>query len=216
MFDAITGRYDFLNHLLSFFQDYRWRRAMVREVLPLRSGRILDLAAGTGDSSAELLDHGFSVTGADISRSMLSVACKKLSELPFAAVQASVYALPFADGTFDGLTCAFGIRNMHETAVALREIRRVLKPGGTAVLLEFTMPRGMIRTPYRFYIRHLLPNVARLFSQKPAYDYLADTIERFYTPEQLSHLALQEGFDLCIYRGLSMGCVYVHTLRTIS
>jgi demethylmenaquinone methyltransferase / 2-methoxy-6-polyprenyl-1,4-benzoquinol methylase len=134
----------------------------------------------------------------------------KLRGLQYDAVQGSAYSLPVRSGTFEGATCAFGIRNMHETKDALKEIFRVMKNGGRMVFLEFSMPQGMIRSPYRFYLRKMLPGIASLFSSREAYDYLGDSIEKFYSPDGFSGLILDAGFSRVEVSALSMGCVYIH------
>lgn len=209
-FDPIADRYDFLNHLLSLGQDFYWRAVMVRELSPSRGDRILDLATGTGDSARAIVEKGVSVVGVDISFNMLLRAKQKISGDHYQICSGSGYALPFKPETFNGATCAFGIRNMHETTKALKEIHRVLKKGGKMVFLEFSMPRGVIRGPYGFYLGRILPFVAGLFSRRDAYDYLADSIEKFYAPENFERLILDSGFSRCGKRSLSLGCVYIH------
>lgn len=210
MFDDIVGSYDFLNHFFSFFQDIYWRKVMADETLPIENGIILDLATGTGDSAQALLERGNSVVGADISFGMLSQARKKIADCNYAVLSASAYELPFRDSCFDGVTCAFGIRNMHETGFALREIRRVLKSGGKAVFLEFSMPRGLFRIPYTFYLKQVMPAVAGFFSKKEAYRYLNDSIEKFPSPDEFADLIMASGFSGCDRRKLSFGTVFVH------
>lgn len=210
MFDDIAKRYDFLNHLLSLGQDYWWRHVMTRE-LAVRSGeRVLDLAAGTGDSSLGFLKRGARVVGLDLSFNMLKVAQEKIVHPDFAVMHGSAYEMPFQDRSFDGLTCAFGIRNMHETPKALAEIYRVLKPGGRVVILEFSMPVGWFRPIYRFYLRHAIPGIAAFFSERSAYEYLGDSIEKFYTPEAFRKLMEDAGFISCRQIPLSLGTVYAH------
>jgi demethylmenaquinone methyltransferase / 2-methoxy-6-polyprenyl-1,4-benzoquinol methylase len=209
-FDDIAQRYDFLNHLLSAGQDYYWRRAMVRALAPSPGELILDLASGTGDSARGIAKKGVDVVGIDISFNMLSLAKQKLRRMQYRVVQGSGYSMPFRTETFDGAVCAFGIRNMHETADAIREIFRVMKKGGRMVFLEFSMPRGIIRRPYLFYLRKVLPAAASLFSSREEYDYLGDSIEKFYSPETFAQLLMDAGFSRCEKTGLSLGCVYIH------
>ena len=209
-FDPIADRYDFLNHLLSFGQDFYWRAVMVKELNPLKGDRILDLATGTGDSAKAIVGRGVTVVGVDISFNMLLRAKQKISSGHYQICSGSGYALPFKPETFNGATCAFGIRNMQETTTALKEIHRVLKRGGKMVFLEFSMPRGIIRAPYGFYLGKMLPFVAGIFSRRDAYDYLADSIKKFYAPEVFAHIIVDAGFSRCEKRSLSMGCVHVH------
>lgn len=210
MFDDIAKRYDFLNHLLSLGQDYYWRRVMTRELAVKQGEHILDLAAGTGDSSLGFLRQGATVVGLDLSRNMLAIAQAKLAGLPFTAVQGSAYEMPFADASFDGLTCAFGIRNMPETARALGEIYRVLKPGGRIVILEFSMPTGWFRPIYRLYLKTVIPAISWFLSDRSAYEYLGDSIEKFYTPDAFRTLLEQGGFTGIRQIPLSLGTVYAH------
>jgi demethylmenaquinone methyltransferase/2-methoxy-6-polyprenyl-1,4-benzoquinol methylase len=209
-FDDIALRYDLLNHLLSAGQDYYWRRAMVRALAPTPGELILDLASGTGDSARDIAKKGVDVVGIDISFNMLSLAKQKLHRRQYSVVQGSGYSMPFRSETFDGAACAFGIRNMHETADAVGEIFRVMKKGGRMVFLEFSMPRGIIRQPYLFYLRKVLPAVASIFSSREAYDYLGDSIEKFYSPDAFAQLLMDEGFRRCEKIRLNMGCVYIH------
>lgn len=209
-FNVIAQRYDFLNHLLSLGQDYCWRRVMMRELAPAEDDLILDLATGTGDSARDVVSKGIRVVGIDISLDMLGLARKKISGDLYSAILGSAYALPVRSETFSGATCAFGIRNMSETTDALREICRVMKKGGRMVFLEFSMPVGMIRRPYNFYLRRVLPFIAGLFSNRDAYIYLGDSIERFHGPDEFAKLILDAGFSRCEMKRLSMGCVFIH------
>jgi demethylmenaquinone methyltransferase / 2-methoxy-6-polyprenyl-1,4-benzoquinol methylase len=209
-FDNIVDRYDFLNHLLSVGQDFYWRRVMLRELGASKGDLVLDLATGTGDSARAIVDKGVSVIGVDISFNMIHRAKQKIPDLGYSVFAGSAYAIPFKSSTFDGATCAFGIRNMHETPRALKEIHRVLKKGGKMVFLEFSMPHGIIRGPYQFYLNRILPFVAGMFSERGAYDYLADSIEKFYTPENFARLIVKAGFSRCDKMPLSFGCVYIH------
>lgn len=210
LFDEIDARYDFLNHLLSMYMDVHWRREMVRELLSLKGPLVLDLATGTGDSANGLLKEGLKVVGLDISFKMLLRAKEKINSTAYNILAASAYSLPFRDETFDGLTCAFGIRNMHQTPDALVEICRVLKKGGKAVFLEFSMPVGLIKVPYRFYLRHIIPNLAALFSEREAYVYLGNSIEQFHKPDTFCRLIGEAGFVSCEKKPLCFGTVYIH------
>lgn len=209
-FGSIAEKYDFLNHLLSLGQDYYWRRMMFRALAPEEGDLILDLATGTGDSAGAVVRKGVRVVGIDISPEMLRLAKKKIPGGLYSVVAGSVYELPVKSGTFSGGTCAFGIRNMHETASALKEIHRVMKKGGRMVFLEFSMPEGIFRGPYSFYLRKVLPCIAGLFSDRNAYIYLGDSIEGFHGPDEFAKLILGAGFSRCEMKRLSMGCVWIH------
>jgi demethylmenaquinone methyltransferase / 2-methoxy-6-polyprenyl-1,4-benzoquinol methylase len=209
-FGIIAERYDFLNHLLSLGQDYYWRRVMVRELAPAEGDLILDLATGTGDSARAVVGKGARVVGIDISFDMLRLATKKIQGDLYSVVSGSAYALPVRSRTFSGGTCAFGVRNMRETADALKEIFRVMKKGSRMVFLEFSMPGGIIRRPYGFYLRRVLPFVAGFFSNRDAYVYLGASIEGFHRPGEFAKLILDAGFNRCEMKRLSMGCVLIH------
>ncbi|HTZ18358.1 MAG TPA: ubiquinone/menaquinone biosynthesis methyltransferase [Dissulfurispiraceae bacterium] len=210
-FDNIVDRYDFLNHLLSAGQDFYWRRVMIRELGASKGDVILDLATGTGDSARAIVERGITVMGVDISFNMIHRAKQKIPDGRYSVVAGSAYGIPFKSDTFDGATCAFGIRNMHETPAALKEIHRVLKKGARMVFLEFSMPQGIIRGSYGFYLNRILPLVAGIFSERDAYDYLADSIEKFYAPDDFAKIILDAGFSRCDRMPLSFGCVYIHT-----
>jgi demethylmenaquinone methyltransferase/2-methoxy-6-polyprenyl-1,4-benzoquinol methylase len=183
---------------------------MVKELNPAESDLVLDLATGTGDSAKAIVRKGTSVVGLDISLNMLLLARKKIPDSLYHVMSGSAYAIPVRTETFSAVTCAFGIRNMSETLKALREIHRVMRTGGRLILLEFSMPKGFIVKPYRFYLRKVLPFIAGLFSNREAYDYLAESIEGFYRPEEFAQLIIDAGFIRCEKRRLSMGCVYIH------
>ena len=160
MFDSIAPVYDRLNHLLSFGIDRSWRRRLVRAVssfCALRGGevKVLDMACGTGDISIALKRKGLEVIGADISENMLALARKKAPEIDFRYGDAS--ELPFADGSFDAVTIAFGIRNFDKRAQCIRELHRVLKDGGMLAIAEFSIPRNRLwRGIYTLYFKNIL------------------------------------------------------------
>lgn len=215
MFDYIVGRYDFLNRLLSLGQDIFWRKKMAKAVVDANTKIILDLAVGTGDSARELLKREVKVIGVDISFEMLKAAKKKKS-IPFIPVTASGYSLPFKDNTFDAVTCAFGIRNMHQTDAALREIFRILKNNGTIAILEFSLPENLFKKPYLFYLKRVIPAVASLFSSRGAYEYLGDSIEKFYKPFEFINLLELIGFCHTKFYSLSFGTVYLYVAKKIN
>lgn len=210
LFDGIDEQYDFLNRLFSACLDIWWRRVMVRKLSPTKDMLVLDLATGTGDSASGLLERGARVIGFDLSLNMLARAKRKIQNPLYQLAAGTVYSLPFKTETFDGMTCAFGIRNMHETSKALDEIFRVMKKGGKIVILEFSMPRSFIRIPYNFYLKRIIPAVAALFSERDAYLYLADSIEAFHSPDELCRLIETAGFAACEKTPLCFGNVYIH------
>lgn len=217
MFDKIVGRYDFLNHLFSFGQDILWRKKMAEEV-NCQSSIVLDLAVGTADSASVLMKKGAKVLGIDISFEMLKTGTEKiktkfnatLQNASFYPINASAYQLPLKDASVDAVTCAFGIRNMHDTEYALKEIYRVLKKGGRVVILEFSLPQNMFRKPYLFYLKKIIPMIASAFSVKSAYEYLGSSIEEFYKPAEFARLLESVGFKNIKTTPLSFGCVYLY------
>jgi demethylmenaquinone methyltransferase/2-methoxy-6-polyprenyl-1,4-benzoquinol methylase len=211
LFAAIAQRYDFANHLLSVGLDFSWRRrtaAIVRDWQPLR---ILDLATGSGDLALMLRATCPSalVVGADFCRPMLRVAQGK--GVPH-LVTADALQLPFTDRCFDALTVAFGLRNMASWSVALSEMRRVLRPGGYLLVLDFSIPAPPLRWIYRPYLRYVLPQVAAwLTGEKAAYDYLGDSIEKFPQGAEMCALLGEAGFAQPICQPLSGGIVSLYT-----
>ena len=159
MFDGVAARYDLTNDVLSMGQTRAWRRAVATAVDARPGERILDLAAGTGTSSVPFQQAGASVVACDFSLGMLGVGRSRNPELDFAAGDA--LRLPFRDGAFDAVTISFGLRNVADTTAALRELRRVTKPGGRLVVCEFSHPtNGPFRTVYIEYLMRALPTIA--------------------------------------------------------
>ena len=210
MFDLVAKNYDRTNDLLSFFQSRIWRRATRKAVNPKLGMRILDVAAGTGTSSQALLVPGSEVVAADFSKGMLEEGAKRHPDLKF--VFADAMKLPFGDGEFDVVTISFGLRNVQSHHVALNEFLRVLKPGGRLVVCEFSRVSGLLGILYLWYLRKVLPLVARAFSSNPdAYTYLSDSIEAWTDQEQLKLDIERAGFQSVKYQNLSFGVVALHT-----
>ena len=210
MFDLVAKNYDRTNDLLSFFQSRMWRRATRKAVNPRPGMRILDVAAGTGTSSQALLVPGSEVVAADFSKGMLEEGAKRHPDLKF--VFADAMKLPFGDGEFDVVTISFGLRNVQSHHVALKEFLRVLKPGGRLVVCEFSRVSGLLGILYLWYLRKVLPLVARAFSSNPdAYTYLSDSIEAWPDQEQLKLDIERAGFQSVKYQNLSFGVVALHT-----
>ena len=182
MFDDVAAKYDLTNDVLSLGQTRLWRRAVARAVDARPGERVLDLAAGTGTSSLPFAAAGARVVPCDFSLGMLREGKKRHPELPLTAGDAT--RLPFADGVFDAVTISFGLRNVHDTDVALREMRRVTRPGGRLVICEFSHPTwAPFRTVYTEYLMRALPPVATAVSSNPdAYVYLAESIRAW--PDQ--------------------------------
>lgn len=195
MFDRIAYRYDMLNRVLSLGLDRSWRRRAVR-ALALRQGyRVLDVATGTADMAllvAELCGDG-NVIGVDLSRAMLEIGRTKVASRGLAGrielVEGDAERLPFADGSFDGVCIAFGIRNVPDRACALREMARVTRPGGRIAILELSEPAGGILGPLaRFHIRTVVPKVGAWLSGAGEYRYLQESIAAFPPPESFAEL----------------------------
>ncbi|MDX6201153.1 MAG: demethylmenaquinone methyltransferase / 2-methoxy-6-polyprenyl,4-benzoquinol methylase, partial [Frankiales bacterium] len=182
MFDEVAARYDLTNDLLSLGQDRRWRRLVVDAVGAGPGELVLDLAAGTGTSSAAFAERGASVVACDFSLGMLQVGRRRRPSMPFVAGDA--LRLPFADDSFDAVSISFGLRNVHDVDRALAELHRVTKPGGRLVVCEFSHPTwAPFRTVYVEYLMRALPAVARAVSSNPdAYVYLAESIRAW--PDQ--------------------------------
>lgn len=210
MFDMVAKNYDRTNDLLSFFQSRIWRRATKKAVSPRPGMRILDVAAGTGTSSQALLVKGAEVVAADFSKGMLEEGAKRHPNLKF--VFADAMKLPFSDGEFDVVTISFGLRNVQDHQIALGEFFRVLKTGGRLVVCEFSKVSGPLGALYLWYLRNILPIVARVFSSNPdAYTYLSDSIEAWPNQDQLKSDIERAGFQSVKYQNLSFGVVALHT-----
>ncbi len=218
MFDRIAPRYDLLNRLLSLGIDRRWRRFAVRQLTVPAGGKVLDVATGTGDVALEIgrqTGKGVVIVGADFTQRMLALGRGKIARSPYRdrilLVNAPCESLPHPDGLFDGVTIAFGIRNVVDRQEGLREMARVLKPGGRAVILEFATPRnGLFRSIYYFYFRRLLPWLGGLLSQRSAYQYLPDSVLEFPDRETFSAMMAEAGFTAVEVHDLTGGIAAVH------
>jgi len=219
MFSAIASRYDLLNHLLSGNVDKRWRRIVanrVREKLSSSNkARVLDVACGTGDLSLTLFETtGAGVVGTDFCRPMLAIAADKLAGR-VRLIEGDALDLPFRDGTFDVATIAFGLRNLSNVENGLKELSRVLKPGGWVAVLEFSRPVNPVLRPlFNMYFRKLLPWMGGLISGSlSAYTYLPASVQKFPDQSELSLLMEQTGFDQVNYENLTGGIAALHMGR---
>ncbi len=218
MFDGIARRYDMLDHLLSLGIDRSWRRKAVGKIKELEPYSILDVATGTGDLAIEMARRipGADITGADISREMLRVGRRKAvkrnvwNRISF--VYGDAEALPFGEGAFDVVTAAFGVRNFQDADAGLREMYRVLKPGGAVFVLEFSVPQGKIFGPlYRFYFKSILPRIGGLFSRDyDAYKYLPSSVGEFPPPQVFIARLEEAGFGRCALRKLTRGVAIIY------
>lgn len=219
MFAGIAGRYDLLNHVLSLNIDKRWRRivsAELRSILDDPNARVLDVACGTGDLSLEL-NRGSKakVIGTDFCRPMLIFAKTKSENethtIPY--IEGDAMGLPFSDGEFDAVTIAFGLRNLANVSEGLKELRRILKPGGRLAVLEFSAPIvpgfGQL---FNFYFSHVLPRIGGALSgSRGAYEYLPDSVSKFPNQKKLAALMESTGFDTVKYKNLTGGIAALHT-----
>jgi demethylmenaquinone methyltransferase/2-methoxy-6-polyprenyl-1,4-benzoquinol methylase len=219
MFDQIAPRYDLLNHLLSLNIDKRWRAFVVAEVAPVLAppgARALDLCCGTGDLSLALREGcpRAEVVGLDFSRQMLVRAHEKAAggrPVPF--VQGDASGVPFADASFDAVTIAFGLRNLASVEAGLAEMRRLLRPGGRAVVLEFSKPVvPLFREAFNLYFAHVLPRIGGIVSgSMGAYSYLPASVKAFPDQRRLKEMMERAGFAGVRYRNLSGGIAAAHT-----
>lgn len=205
-FASIAGRYVLTNHVLSLGIDVLWRWRTARAVAALHPGLVLDLATGSGDLAAEVQHRcpEAKVIGADFSPPMLQEARKRgLQNL----IVADAMNLPFADGVADVVTVAFGLRNMASWPAALREMARVLKPGGSLFVLDFSLPAWQpVRALHLFYLRSVMPRIAGLVTgEREAYDYLCGTIEKFPAGEAMCRMIRESGFREARSRALTLG-----------
>ncbi len=210
MFDGVAKRYDVTNDVLSLGLDRRWRRAVVSAVAAQPGEVVLDLAAGTGTSTVPFVLQGATAVPCDFSIGMLDVGKRARPRLPFVAGDAT--SLPFADETFDAVTISFGLRNLVDASLGLREMLRVTRPGGRLVVCEFSSPTyGPFRKVYVEYLMKALPLVATRVSSSPdSYVYLAESIQAWPDQAALAHVVAQAGWRGVQYRNLSGGIVALH------
>lgn len=227
MFTRIAPRYDLLNHLLSLQLDRLWRARVAKRLRPILNrpdALVLDLCCGTGDLAFSLARAGRArLVGADFVHTMLTRARVKGAALASAAgdhaaapvlfFEADAMRLPFSDASFDLVATAFGFRNLANYEAGLQEIQRVLKPGGTLAILEFTEPpEGLLGALYRWYFCVVLSRIGRLISGHPAaYTYLPESVARFLRPAELASLMIAVGYQSVDYRVWTFGTVALHT-----
>jgi demethylmenaquinone methyltransferase/2-methoxy-6-polyprenyl-1,4-benzoquinol methylase len=222
MFASIAPRYDLLNHLLSLNLDRRWRRQAAHAVLDgLTNPRILDLCAGTGDLALAIMRRNAAtqLVALDFVHEMLRIGRTKIVRAGesghITVVCGDALQLPFEAAGFDGLTVAFGVRNLSSVEGGLVEMARVLRAGGRLVILEFMLPRGGLwRRLYAFHFFRVLPQVGRWISgDSSAYNYLPESVAAFAEPEDLSEMIIGAGFEEATWRPLAGGAVALHTAR---
>jgi demethylmenaquinone methyltransferase/2-methoxy-6-polyprenyl-1,4-benzoquinol methylase len=215
MFASLAQRYDLLNSLLSQGQDRRWRRRAAQLTRAQPGDRVLDVCSGTGALAALLrrrVGASGQVMGVDLTEAMLEVARTRVPGVSF--VVGDACALPFPDQSFDAATMAFGLRNIGDRQRALDELARVLRPGGRAVILEFSQVHPLLRPAYQWYSRRLIPVIARVvMGRDSAYRYLTDSIAAFASPELVTSWLKQAGLDpVRVYR-MTAGVVAIHVGR---
>lgn len=218
MFGRIARRYDAANHLLSGGVDFWWRRRLIREAARCQPRAVVDLATGSGDVAFALrrgLPEEVEITGLDFCEPMLDEARKKQSADPryrnITFRQGDVLSVPLDDASTDVVTIAFGLRNLADRGRGLREMKRILRPGGTLLVLEFTQPFRLFRPFYYFYLNKILPPVAGMISgDRPAYDYLNNSIEAFPDKAGLSREISDAGFAKGTATGLTGSIVALH------
>ncbi len=218
MFSSIAPRYDFLNRLLSLGTDRRWRREAVGWIKPEKGGIHLDVATGTADVALEIFrqkGNGALVAGVDLSAGMMRIGRAKASRAGLAGRLAFVLApgeaLPFRDDAFDSASIAFGIRNVVHRDRGLREMCRVVKPGGRIVVLEFSQPESaLFGTLYRFYFTKVLPRLGGLISRGSAYSYLPVSVQEFPPPREFAKMMREAGCDPVTFRPLTCGIVTLY------
>ncbi|GAC1473886.1 MAG: bifunctional demethylmenaquinone methyltransferase/2-methoxy-6-polyprenyl-1,4-benzoquinol methylase UbiE [Candidatus Dormibacteraceae bacterium] len=210
MFDRIAGRYDLLNTVLSGGTDAGWRKKAARATGLVPGGSALDVACGSGKLTAALAQIAGGrgrVVGLDFSSQMLAVARRDHPDLEF--LEGDALNLPFGDARFDASTIAFGLRNLADPVKGLREMLRVVRPGGRAVVLEFVRPpKNFVGAAYRVYLRTALPVIGGMVSGQPAaYRYLSSTVDSYRTPEELIAMADAAGWSAVRFQPLAMGTV---------
>jgi demethylmenaquinone methyltransferase/2-methoxy-6-polyprenyl-1,4-benzoquinol methylase len=210
MFDRIAPVYDAMNRTMTAGLDRRWRRITAEAVV--RPGDVvLDACCGTGDLAIAGVRAGGRVTGLDFSERMLERARRKAPQLEW--VGGDLLALPFADESFDAATVGFGVRNVDDLALALGELRRVLRPGGRLGILEITRPRGLLAPFYRLWFDGVVPLLGKLLPGGSAYTYLPASVRRFPAPEELARLIGAAGFGDVTYRTFAGGIVALHVAK---
>lgn len=216
MFDNIAPKYDLLNHVLSLKIDTLWRDTLVRWIAKDRPKLVLDVATGTGDLAIALQKGtGAKIIGYDLSQQMLNVGKEKISKLgldsKITMQKGDAENMPFEDNKFDGVTAAFGVRNFENLDAGLREMRRVLKPGKAAYILEFSKVEGFLGPFYQFYFKNILPVIGRMVSKdNRAYSYLPDSVNAFPYGEKMKNILLAAGFSHAEYKKVSFGIATIY------
>ena len=218
MFNDISGKYDFLNGFLSAGIDTMWRKKAISQLTELDPELILDVATGTADMAimASYMLKPVKITGIDISDGMLDVGRSKIAKLGLQGtielLNGDSEAINFSDNSFDAVTVAFGVRNFQQLSKGLAEIKRVLKPGGKLVVLEFSKPKmPFVRSIYNFYMKIVTPNMGKLFSKnRQAYQYLDESIKKFPEGKNFTDILDKLGYKNTYYKSLSLGICSIY------
>ena len=218
MFDDISGKYDFLNGFLSAGIDTMWRKKAIRQLTALDPKKILDVATGTADVAimATRLLKPEKITGIDISDGMLDIGRAKIAKLGLQGtielLNGDSEAINFSDNSFDAITVAFGVRNFQQLEKGLSEIKRVLKPGGKLVVLEFSKPKmPFVKSIYNFYMKIVTPNMGKLFSKnRHAYQYLDESIKKFPEGKNFTDILDKLGYKTTYCKSLSLGICSIY------
>ncbi len=218
MFNNIAGKYDFLNHFLSMGIDKGWRKKAIAEINKVQPKAILDVATGTADLAiAASITGARSITGVDIADQMLEVGRKKVAAQNLSSVitlqHGDSESMPFADNSFDAITCAYGVRNFEHLEAGLSEMCRVMRPGGKLAILEFSHPKQFpVKQLYRFYFRYILPTLGKLVSKhSSAYTYLPESVMAFPEGKVFTETLTRCGFKEAKARPLTFGITTLYT-----
>ena len=218
MFDSIAGKYDFLNHFLSMGIDKGWRRKAIKEIAVVKPQTILDIATGTGDLAIEASKiNPQKIVGVDISEGMLEVGRKKIKSLNLDNIitlqKDDSESLTFEDNSFDAITCAYGVRNFENLVAGLKEMNRVMKPGGKLAILEFSHPKQFpVKQLYQFYFKYILPTLGKMVSKhKSAYTYLPESVMAFPEGKRFCEILTDCGFKNAKARPLTLGITTLYT-----
>ena len=218
MFNNIAGKYDFLNHFFSLGIDKGWRKKAIASIAEINPKTILDVATGTGDLAiaAAKLDPG-TITGIDIASQMLEIGRQKIKQ---AGLDGTITMqlgdsenLPFADNSFDAITCAYGVRNFEHLQAGLKEMCRVMRPGGRLAILEFSHPKAFpVKQGYQFYFKYILPTLGKLVSKhKTAYNYLPESVMAFPEGQRFCDILTNCGFKDVKAKPLTFGITTLYT-----
>jgi demethylmenaquinone methyltransferase/2-methoxy-6-polyprenyl-1,4-benzoquinol methylase len=213
MFDAIAGRYDVMNRVMTLGQDQKWRRFVVKKAGDPKGRMTLDLATGTGDIAALMADtYSADVIGADFSLNMLMEARNRFAAKSINWQACDANTIPFVDGVFDSVTFGYLLRNVDDTMRVLKEVFRVLRPGGRVVCLDTTPPaKNMIYPFLQFYFRFCIPAMGKFIADdETAYTYLTGSTMEFYEAEELSNLFKEAGFMKVSFKKFMFGTIAVH------